>query len=398
MLPQRMKKAVTDNPKKLANFIDLVNLPPTLRDFVGQSQTSRLTCFMRVWSYVKTNNLQEEDDEPVSDSSSNDFFSNGGGAVVKKGSDSNGSVGISDLISNLYHQQNGSALKSNVGSTSPKKSSVNDLNQDEDDDEDDGWEFKSAERETVNENFNVKVETPKHGNSAVGAGALLDSSDKVGERNLGFEFSPISASHSLQLSPKGESNENGAGFTMFNQTFGKLANAHSWPGSNQTLSLSGSPSNFQVYTALLKPHERIMALDLPHGGHLSHGYQTDTKNISAVSIFFETMSYKLDESTGYIDYDQMEKSAALFRPKLIVAGASAYARLYDYARICKVCDKQKAFIFLTQRDKARTKEIELLMQMQNFSGRQGLESPADGRRSSESSYRIGDNGTSGGTN
>lgn len=107
-------------------------------------------------------------------------------------------------------------------------------------------------------------------------------------------------------------------------------------------SLSGSPANFQVYTALLKPHERIMALDLPHGGHLSHGYQTDTKKISAVSIFFETMPYRLDESTGYIDYDQLEKSAALFRPKLIVAGASAYARLYDYARIRKVCDKQKA--------------------------------------------------------
>lgn len=109
-------------------------------------------------------------------------------------------------------------------------------------------------------------------------------------------------------------------------------------------SLSGSPANFQAYTALLKPHERIMALDLPHGGHLSHGYQTDTKKISAVSIFFETMPYRLDESTGYIDYDQLEKSAALFRPKLIVAGASAYARLYDYARIRKVCDKQKAIM------------------------------------------------------
>ncbi|KAL0872316.1 hypothetical protein Bca101_022021 [Brassica carinata] len=106
--------------------------------------------------------------------------------------------------------------------------------------------------------------------------------------------------------------------------------------------LSGSPANFHVYTALLKPHERIMALDLPHGGHLSHGYQTDTKKISAVSIFFETMPYRLDESTGFIDYDQMEKSATLFRPKLIVAGASAYARLYDYARIRKVCNKQKA--------------------------------------------------------
>ncbi|KAB5568795.1 hypothetical protein OIU76_007369 [Salix suchowensis] len=109
-------------------------------------------------------------------------------------------------------------------------------------------------------------------------------------------------------------------------------------------SLSGSPANFQVYTALLKPHERIMALDLPHGGHLSHGYQTDTKKISAVSIFFETMPYRLNESTGYVDYDQLEKSATLFRPKLIVAGASAYARLYDYARIRKVCDKQKAVL------------------------------------------------------
>ncbi|CAA0843093.1 Serine hydroxymethyltransferase 1- mitochondrial [Striga hermonthica] len=109
-------------------------------------------------------------------------------------------------------------------------------------------------------------------------------------------------------------------------------------------SLSGSPANFQVYTALLKPHERIMSLDLPHGGHLSHGYQTDTKKISAVSIFFETMPYRLNESTGYIDYDQLEKSAVLFRPKLIVAGASAYARLYDYERIRKVCDKQKAIL------------------------------------------------------
>lgn len=54
-----MKKAITDNPKKLANLIDLINLPSTLREFVGQSQISRLGCFMWVWSYIKTNNLQD---------------------------------------------------------------------------------------------------------------------------------------------------------------------------------------------------------------------------------------------------------------------------------------------------------------------------------------------------
>ncbi|KAJ4849371.1 hypothetical protein Tsubulata_043053 [Turnera subulata] len=65
MLPQRMKKAITDNPKKLSNLIDLVNLPSTLREFVGQSQTSRLGCFMRVWSYIKTNNLQDSNNKNV---------------------------------------------------------------------------------------------------------------------------------------------------------------------------------------------------------------------------------------------------------------------------------------------------------------------------------------------
>ena len=94
----------------------------------------------------------------------------------------------------------------------------------------------------------------------------------------------------------------------------------------------------------METHDRILSLDLPHGGHLSHGYQTATKKISMVSRYFESMPYRLDESTGRIDYDQMEKSAELFRPKLIVAGASAYSRLIDYERIRKIADSVGAYV------------------------------------------------------
>lgn len=109
-------------------------------------------------------------------------------------------------------------------------------------------------------------------------------------------------------------------------------------------SLSGSPANFQVYTALLETHGRILSLDLPCGGHLSHGFQTPTKKISMVSRYFESMPYRLEEDTGRIDYDQMERSADLFRPKLIVAGASAYSRLIDYERIRHIADKVGAYV------------------------------------------------------
>lgn len=87
-----------------------------------------------------------------------------------------------------------------------------------------------------------------------------------------------------------------------------------------------------------------MSLDLPHGGHLSHGYQTPTKKISAISKYFETLHYRLDESSGLIDYGKLEELALLYRPKLIVAGTSAYSRLIDYQRMRDICDKCGAYL------------------------------------------------------
>ncbi|KAJ9298695.1 hypothetical protein DTO271G3_3662 [Paecilomyces variotii] len=108
--------------------------------------------------------------------------------------------------------------------------------------------------------------------------------------------------------------------------------------------LSGSPANLQVYQALMRPHDRLMGLDLPHGGHLSHGYQTPQKKISAVSTYFETFPYRVDLETGIIDYDTLEANAQLYRPKILVAGTSAYCRLIDYARMRKIADSVGAYL------------------------------------------------------
>ncbi|KAJ2114204.1 Serine hydroxymethyltransferase, cytosolic, partial [Coemansia sp. RSA 922] len=109
-------------------------------------------------------------------------------------------------------------------------------------------------------------------------------------------------------------------------------------------SLSGAPANLYVYGALMKPHDRLMGLDLPHGGHLSHGFQTPAKRVSFSSVYFETLPYQCNEDTGIIDYDALAKSAQLFRPKIIVAGASAYARNIDYKRMREIADSIGAYL------------------------------------------------------
>ena len=97
---------------------------------------------------------------------------------------------------------------------------------------------------------------------------------------------------------------------------------------------SGAQANMAVFLTVLEPGDTFMGLDLSHGGHLSHG-----SPVNSSGILYRAVSYGLDEKTGRIDYDAMEEVALKEKPKLIVGGASAYSREWDYKRMRKIADK-----------------------------------------------------------
>jgi len=106
---------------------------------------------------------------------------------------------------------------------------------------------------------------------------------------------------------------------------------------------SGSIANLIAYNALLEPNDRIMGLDLPSGGHLTHGFYTHKKKISATSVFYQSLPYYVNNE-GYIDYDRLEQDATSFKPKLIICGYSAYSRDLDYERFRKIADINNSYL------------------------------------------------------
>jgi serine hydroxymethyltransferase (EC 2.1.2.1) len=104
---------------------------------------------------------------------------------------------------------------------------------------------------------------------------------------------------------------------------------------------SGSQANMAVYFAALNVNDTILALDLACGGHLTHGHK---HNFSG--RFFKVYTYRLDEKTEMLDYNQIETLAKEYKPKMIVAGASAYPRIIDFKKFRQICDSVGAYLFV----------------------------------------------------
>jgi len=102
---------------------------------------------------------------------------------------------------------------------------------------------------------------------------------------------------------------------------------------------SGAQANMAVLLACLKPGDTFMGLDLSHGGHLSHG-----SPVNSSGLLYHPVAYKVEEESGVIDYDKMEATALEHKPKLIIAGASAYSRDWDYKRMREIADKIGAIL------------------------------------------------------
>ena len=104
---------------------------------------------------------------------------------------------------------------------------------------------------------------------------------------------------------------------------------------------SGTQANMAVFMSVLKPGDKFMGLNLSHGGHLSHG-----SPVNFSGLVFQPIEYNVTPDTNLVDYDQLEETARRERPKLIVGGASAYSREWDYARIRRIADEVGAiFMF-----------------------------------------------------
>ena len=104
---------------------------------------------------------------------------------------------------------------------------------------------------------------------------------------------------------------------------------------------SGSQANVAVYLALLKPGDTILGMDLSHGGHLTHGSKA-----SISGKYFNACFYGVDKETERIDYDAVQRRAEECRPKLIIAGASAYSRVIDFARMRQIADSVGAYLMV----------------------------------------------------